>query len=693
MNSSSIIYLFLLAALVSSAVAISPADPLDNKATIWFQKEYNNYFKPNANDGTPPVIYAVSVTPTSLKVGDPRSEINAFVYDSAGIEMVYADVGSRMNLMLDLDRNNRFTGYCGSNLAPGTYIVTVVAIDKAGNAAKDESGTLTIRDPNDLNGNGIEDSLEKQGKKDVRVIVLHDGNLSNSAPAKEEETFKILPGSAMTVSGDNLEELAKIKGVKGVYKDQKLKVLGASVESSTSASPTSSAPSSQSSTSSESLSSCAPSSQSPSSESLSSRAPSSQSSASSESLSSCASPSLPSSSSASISSTTSSHITVDDPRKEKSITGKGVTIALIDTGADPNHVALAGKIVAFKDFVNNQSIAYDDNGHGTHCASLIAGSEGIGVAPGAELLVVKVMDRDGACYLSDALKALDWCLENKDRYGIKVISFSVGGESPSDGSSLLDEACNNMVDKGIVMCVAAGNSGPSSKSIVIPGDADKVITVGAVDSKGSIFELSSRGPSSDGTIKPDLVTLGVDVVSALAGSKDGQSSMSGTSMAVPQVSGASSILLEADPSLKPTDIKRMLLKTADDLGQSGPDYTYGYGAMNLSRALEGVQVMPESLSAPSLLGVELNCNDAVVGEPVMIEARADGDVEALNADIIGPDRTLEIPMDDFDGNSIYSSRWETSFWTPGDYQVQVKLQGKFGEVEMKAVPFHLREKT
>ncbi len=693
MNSSSIIYLFLLAALVSSAVAISPADPLDNKATIWFQKEYNNYFKPNANDGTPPVIYAVSVTPTSLKVGDPRSEINAFVYDSAGIEMVYADVGSRMNLMLDLDRNNRFTGYCGSNLAPGTYSVTVVAIDKAGNAAKDESGTLTIRDPNDLNGNGIEDSLEKQGKKDVRVIVLHDGNLSNSAPAKEEETFKILPGSAMTVSGDNLEELAKIKGVKGVYKDQKLKVLGASVESSTSSPSSSSALSSQSSTSSESLSSCAPSSQSSSSESLSSSAPSSQSSVSSESLSSCASPSLSSSPSASISSTTSSHITVDDPRKEKSITGKGVTIALIDTGADPDHVALAGKIVAFKDFVNNQNSAYDDNGHGTHCASLIAGSEGIGVAPGAELLVVKVMDRDGACYLSDALKALDWCLENKDRYGIKVISFSVGGESPSDGSSLLDEACNNMVDKGIVMCVAAGNSGPSSKSIVIPGDADKVITVGAVDSKGSIFELSSRGPSADGTIKPDLVTLGVDVVSALAGSKDGQSSMSGTSMAVPQVSGASSILLEADPSLKPTDIKRMLLKTADDLGQSGPDYIYGYGAMNLSRALEGVQVMPESLSAPSLLGVELNRNDAVVGEPVMIEARADGDVEALNADIIGPDRTLEIPMEDFDGNSIYSSRWETSFWTPGDYQVQVKLQGKFGEVEMKAVPFHLREKT
>ena len=89
-----------------------------------------------------------------------------------------------------------------------------------------------------------------------------------------------------------------------------------------------------------------------------------------------------------------------------------------------DHEALEGKIVAFKDFVNNQTAAYDDNGHGTHCASLIAGDEGHGRGPGAKLVVVKVMDRDGACYLSDALKALDWCLENKDRYGIKVISFS-----------------------------------------------------------------------------------------------------------------------------------------------------------------------------------------------------------------------------------------------------------------------------
>ena len=134
------------------------------------------------------------------------------------------------------------------------------------------------------------------------------------------------------------------------------------------------------------------------------------------------------------------------------------------------------------------------------------------------------MDRDGACYLSDAIKALDWCLENKDKYGIKVVSFSVGGEGPADGNSLLDLACNKMVDKGLVMCVAAGNSGPAPKSIVVPGDSDRVITVGAIDNRGSIFEQSSRGPSPNGDIKPDIVTLGVDIVSALSGTKDQYSS-------------------------------------------------------------------------------------------------------------------------------------------------------------------------
>lgn len=626
---SRLFFLIILAAFISCAVAFPVQNALDNnKASIWFTKEYNSYFKPEVNDKTPPVIYGISVSPSAMKIGSPRSEINAFVHDESGMEMVYADIGNRMNLMLDLDQDGRYTGYCGSNLPPARYNVTIVAIDRAGNAAKDESATLTIRDPNDLNGNGIEDCLEKQSGKDLRVIVLHDGNLSDVASPSND--FHILPGSAMTVSTDALEKIAKTDGVKGVYKDQKLRVLAVQGDGSASSSP-----------------------------SLSSEASA-----------------------------------IDDLHAKKDYTGKGVTVAVIDTGADGSHRSLAGKIVAFKDFVNNQTSAYDDNGHGTHCASLVAGQEGIGVSPGADLVVIKAMDRDGACYTSDALKALDWCLENKDLYGIAVISFSVGGESPSEGSSLLDEACNKMVQQGMVMCVAAGNSGPAASSIVVPGDAEGVITVGAVDSSGRIFDLSSRGPTASGEIKPDLVALGVNVSSAMAGSECGKSSVSGTSMAVPQVSGAAAVLMEAarDQDLGPADIKRVMLTTADDLGPIGQDNTYGYGAINLTRALMSVRTSSPRLASPALIDVSLNKNDGTVGEPVMIEAKANGDIRSIDASIIGPDRSMDIPMDDFDGNGVFSARWETSFWTSGSYQIKVELLGSFGEVDDMARPFQLKEK-
>lgn len=628
-----IISILFLTSILSSAA--QPSVMPEDKAIRWFQSEYNNYFKTSLGDTTLPSIYDASTMPSVLRQGETGSEINAFVYDPAGIELVYAEVGNRMNLMLDLNKDNRYTGYCNSNLHSGTYKVTIVAIDKAGNAARAEAPSLKILDPGDLNGNGIEDSLEKQKDKgkDLRVIVLHDGNLSGFGPASRQNGLEILPGSSMILPGDKLAELSKVKGVKGIYSDQKLKVLD---------DPEGEFPDLSGSPDSEA-------------------------------------------------SSTSVKGGIDDPRRERSLKGDDVVVALIDTGVDPNHKALQGKIIAFKDFVNNQTASYDDNGHGTHCASLIAGTgEMPGVAPGAKLVAVKVMDRDGACYLSDAIRALAWCIENKDQYGIKVISFSVGGESPTDSASLLDEACNKMVDQGLVMCVAAGNSGPASGSIVIPGDAEKVITAGATDRAGKIFDRSSRGPVSSGEIKPDIVTVGVDVVSALAGTSDGYSSMSGTSMAVPQIAGAAALVLQAQPGLQPSDIKRILLKTADDLGQPGPDNIYGYGALNLTDALIGIS--SKTLAAPVLEALKLSSINATVGEPVMIEARALGDIKAINSEIIGPDRTLEIPMDDFDSNGIYSARWETSFWSPGDYKIEAALQGKYGEVKSIAVPFRLLKK-
>jgi serine protease AprX len=313
------------------------------------------------------------------------------------------------------------------------------------------------------------------------------------------------------------------------------------------------------------------------------------------------------------------------------------------------------------------------------------------VAPDAKLVVVKVMDRDGACYLSDAIKALDWCLENKDKYGIKIISFSVGGEGPSEGNSILDDACNNVVDKGITMVVAAGNSGPYPASIVMPGDASKVITVGAIDNKGEIFEKSSRGPTPEGEVKPDLVTLGVDVVSALAGSANDYSPVSGTSMAVPQVSGSAALILEAEPDLKPADIKRVLVKTADDLGDPEPDNVYGYGSLNLTRALEEMGRLG-SMGA-ELKAVDLSITSATVGDPVVIEARAHGDVKEVKSVVRGPGDSMEMSMDDFDNNGTYSTWLDTSLLAPGSYEIEVDLEGEYGEAVSRKVPFQLRPRS
>ncbi len=219
MRSSYVLFFLLLTCLVSSASLQVDSQP--DKALQWFHSEYSYFFKSNLNDTTPPTILGVTVIPSSLKVGDPRAEIQANVYDQKGIKVVYAEVGTRMNLMLDLKRTNQYTGFCGSNLPPGTYSVSIVAVDKVGNAAQAEATTnLTILDPRDLNDDHIEDSLEKKMDKDLRVIVLHDDNLS----VHGADRFKILPASSMIIPGGKLDELAHLKGVNGIYEDQKLKV-------------------------------------------------------------------------------------------------------------------------------------------------------------------------------------------------------------------------------------------------------------------------------------------------------------------------------------------------------------------------------------------------------------------------------------------------------------------------------------
>ncbi|NJE60567.1 S8 family serine peptidase [Thermococcus sp. 21S7] len=278
--------------------------------------------------------------------------------------------------------------------------------------------------------------------------------------------------------------------------------------------------------------------------------------------------------------------------------GSGIVVAVIDTGIDASHPDLKGKVVAWYDVVNGKTTPYDDNGHGTHVAGIVAGtgavnSRYIGVAPGAKLVGVKVLAADGSGTISDIIAGVDWVVQNKDKYGIKVINLSLGSSQSSDGTDSLSQAVNNAWASGLVVCVAAGNSGPKTYTVGSPAAADKVITVGAVDSTDTIASFSSRGPTADGRLKPEVVAPGVDIIAPRAsGTSMGTpidnyyTKASGTSMATPHVAGAAALILQAHPTWSPDKIKTAFIETADIVKPDEiADIAYGAGRINVYKAI------------------------------------------------------------------------------------------------------------
>jgi len=259
---------------------------------------------------------------------------------------------------------------------------------------------------------------------------------------------------------------------------------------------------------------------------------------------------------------------------EAGVRGAGMKIAILDTGIDPHHPDVAGRIAATATFVGRSY--YDDNGHGTHVASIAAGngaaSQGLysGVAPEASLYIAKVLAGDGSGMMSDVMAGVEWAVEQKAH----VACLSLGSAGPCDGTDALSVTCDAAVERGVVVCVAAGNEGPSRYTVGSPGCARQVITVGASDDMDEIATFSSRGPTSDGRVKPDLVFPGAGIVAARAsGTAMGQvvneqyTSASGTSMATPHCVGAAALLLQANPSLTPREVKDLLMRTARNMGQ------------------------------------------------------------------------------------------------------------------------------
>ncbi len=250
--------------------------------------------------------------------------------------------------------------------------------------------------------------------------------------------------------------------------------------------------------------------------------------------------------------------------------GKGVVVAVIDTGIDYTHEALGRgigpgfKVIGGYDFVNKDDDPFDDAGHGTHVAGIIAGGSATisGVAPQASLMAYKVLNASGSGSQSNVIAAIERSVDpNGDgdlSDHVDVANLSLGGSGgPDDPGS---RAINNATLAGVVFCIAAGNSG-KYHNISSPGTANSAITVGAVDSLDNVASFSSRGPTpKDLTMKPEIAAPGVSILSSLPGDKYG--TLSGTSMATPHVAGACALLKALHRDWTPAQIKMAIMTNA-----------------------------------------------------------------------------------------------------------------------------------
>lgn len=289
--------------------------------------------------------------------------------------------------------------------------------------------------------------------------------------------------------------------------------------------------------------------------------------------------------------------------------GTGVKVAVLDTGVDAKHPDMA-QVKETKNFTT-ASDAVDHQGHGTHVASTIAGSGTAsggkykGVAPGADLLIGKVLGDDGAGATSWIIAGMEWAVDQ----GADVVSMSLGSTQPSDGTDPMAQAVDSLSDSsGALFVIAGGNSGPGKTTISTPGAADAALTVGAVDKSDQLASFSSRGPRlGNGAVKPEITAPGVNIVAARAagttmGTPAGAdyTSANGTSMATPHVAGAAAILKQRHPDWNGDRLKQVLISSANR-GKPFTAYQQGGGRVDVAKAIAAtVYSSPAAVSAGSV---------------------------------------------------------------------------------------------
>ena len=342
-----------------------------------------------------------------------------------------------------------------------------------------------------------------------------------------------------------------------------------------------------------------------------------------------------------------------DAWRQLGVSGRGIGVAVLDSGIAP-HPDLASRIVASVDFTSGTGAATlvppaDPGGHGTHVAGLVAGdgtaSGGAytGIAPGANLVDVRVISSTGSTTVSTLIAGMEWVLAHRAAYNIRVVNLSAGAPvTVSYNEDPLAAAVEILVFAGITVVVSAGNAGPGTSTITTPGFDPYVITVGAIDDSGTatladdaIASWSSQGPTAiDGLAKPDLVAPGRKVVSlrSPASTLDLQLPdrvvagldplapayfrLSGTSMAAPVVAGVVALILERTPTLSPAQVKQRLMGTAVPLAY-GSLYTTGSGLVSAPAAVAAVDQTAAAVAAPVSAGFASTVYTSLSGQPLV----------------------------------------------------------------------------
>ncbi|MEU3793861.1 S8 family serine peptidase [Streptomyces fructofermentans] len=280
-------------------------------------------------------------------------------------------------------------------------------------------------------------------------------------------------------------------------------------------------------------------------------------------------------------------------------TGKGIDVAVLDSGVDAEHPDLKDRIAGSASFVPDEKVFEDHTGHGTHVASTIAGTGAAsggkekGVAPGAALHIAKVIglhcDLGGCSGVgreSWILAGMEWAAREQHA---KIVNMSLGGR-PTSGDDPLSQAVNNLsAETGTLFVIAAGNSG-AARTIASPGAADAALTVGAVDGSDELADFSSQGPRfGDNGLKPELTAPGVGVLAArsrLSAGEGDYRAMSGTSMATPHVAGAAALLSAAHPDWTGRQLKDALVSSTKATPRYNP-YQAGTGRLDAQAAVDG----------------------------------------------------------------------------------------------------------